>query len=52
MTLLTLWAADEPCPDCGTALVLADDGTTARAECRACGHADTWTTDKPDGGNQ
>jgi ribosomal protein S27AE len=52
MSLPTLWTADEPCPDCGTALVLADDGAGLRAECRSCGYADTWTRDDRNGAGQ
>jgi ribosomal protein S27AE len=34
------WRTDEPCPVCGTGLVLVDDGTAVlRAECRLCGYA-------------
>ena len=37
----TAWRTDEPCPVCGTGLVLVDDGTAVvlRAECRLCGYA-------------
>jgi ribosomal protein S27AE len=36
----TAWRIDEPCPVCGTGLVLVDNGTAAlRAECRLCGYA-------------
>jgi DNA-directed RNA polymerase subunit M/transcription elongation factor TFIIS len=52
MTIPTLWTADDPCPDCGTALVWAEDGATARVECRSCGYTDTWTSDQPTGGGQ
>ena len=36
----TTWRTDEPCPVCGTGLVLVDGGTAVlRAECRLCGYA-------------
>ena len=36
----TAWRTDEPCPVCGTGLVLVDDGRPVlRAECRLCGYA-------------
>jgi DNA-directed RNA polymerase subunit M/transcription elongation factor TFIIS len=38
MTIPTTWAADEPCPDCGAALILLEDGGSPRTECRTCGH--------------
>jgi uncharacterized Zn finger protein len=43
------WATDEECPSCAEEMVLLDDGgTLALAECRACGHRETWaTTDRP-----
>jgi hypothetical protein len=48
MTESTWWQTDEPCPSCGTALILTgDSGGVQRVECRSCGHADTWTTDPP-----
>jgi hypothetical protein len=48
MTDLTRWQTDDPCPSCGTTLTLTDDGSgVQRAECRSCGHADTWTTGPP-----
>jgi ribosomal protein S27AE len=53
MTALTLWQTDDPCPDCGTALTLAEDGgPVQRAECCSCGRADTWTSDQRAGGDQ
>jgi hypothetical protein len=53
MTTPTLWQTDDPCPDCGTIMTLAEDGSPVqRAECRACGRADTWTGDQPAGGDQ
>jgi uncharacterized protein (DUF983 family) len=34
------WLASEPCPACGTGLLITDDGTTAiTQDCPACG----WT---------
>jgi hypothetical protein len=50
MTAITAWRTDEPCPVCATGLILHDDGTTQRAECRLCGWSDTWTGDHSDGG--
>ena len=45
MTAVTTWQTDDPCPSCGTALTLAEDGGPRLiAECRSCGYADTWTT--------
>ena len=39
------WATGEECPSCAAELVLLDDGgTLALAECRACGHRETWGT--------
>jgi ribosomal protein S27AE len=36
----TAWRTDEPCPVCGTGLVLIENGTAVlRAECRLCGYA-------------
>jgi len=44
------WRTDEPCPVCGTGLVLIDDGRpTLRAECRLCGWGGPFETDNPDG---
>jgi ribosomal protein S27AE len=41
----TAWRTDEPCPVCGTGLVLVDNGTTTlRAECRLCGYAGPFDT--------
>ena len=47
----TAWRTDEPCPVCGTGLVLVDDGTSVlRAECRLCGYAGPFDTgDATDG---
>ena len=47
----TAWRTDEPCPVCGTGLVLVEDGgPVARAECRLCGYARPFdTADLPDG---
>ena len=34
------WRTDEPCPVCGTGLILVDNGgPVLRAECRLCGYA-------------
>jgi ribosomal protein S27AE len=53
MTALTLWQTDDQCPDCGTTMTLAEDGSLVqRSECRSCGRADTWTSDHPAGGDQ
>jgi ribosomal protein S27AE len=39
------WRTDEPCPVCGTGLVLLDNGTAVlRAECRLCGYAGPFDT--------
>jgi ribosomal protein S27AE len=35
----TAWRTDEPCPVCGTGLILVDTGAPVRAECRLCGFA-------------
>jgi len=45
------WRTDEPCPVCGTGLVLVDTGgPVLRAECRLCGYAGPFdTADFPDG---
>jgi ribosomal protein S27AE len=49
----TAWRTDEPCPVCGTGLVLIDNGTAVlRAECRLCGYAGPFdTTDSSWDGN-
>jgi hypothetical protein len=48
MTGPTRWQTDDPCPSCGTTLILTDDGSDViGVECRSCGHADTWTTGPP-----
>ena len=53
MTAITAWRTDEPCSVCATGLILHDDGITPPwVECRLCGWADTWTSDKDDGGDQ
>ena len=50
MMTLASWRTDDPCPGCGTTLTVADDGgALLRAECRACGWSDTWTTDEAGG---
>jgi len=47
----TTYRTDEPCPTCGTGLVLVDNGTAMlRAECRQCGFAGPFDTgDASDG---
>ena len=47
----TAWRTDEPCPVCGTGLILVDTGNPVlRAECRLCGYAGPFdTADFPDG---
>ena len=52
MTAVTAWRTDEPCPVCATGLIMTDDGSSIRAECRLCGWGDTWTGDEADGGDQ
>ena len=54
MRSLTTWRTDEPCPVCGTGLVLVDiGGPVLRAECRLCGYAAAWdTTDDEAGGDE
>jgi uncharacterized Zn finger protein (UPF0148 family) len=52
MTTPAAWSTDDPCPGCGTVLVLADDGGVLTVECRSCGTADTWTTTPPAGGDR
>jgi hypothetical protein len=48
MTDLTPWQTDDPCPSCGSSLILTDDsGGVLRVECRSCGHADTWIVGPP-----
>ena len=45
MTARTAWRTDEPCPVCGTGLVLVDTGSQVlRAECRLCGYAGPFDT--------
>jgi uncharacterized Zn finger protein (UPF0148 family) len=38
----TAWQADEPCPACGTTLVLADGTGSTRQDCPVCGWSATW----------
>ena len=52
MTPATATRTDEPCPACGTGLVMVDDGQAIRAECRLCGDGDTWTSDEDGGSDQ
>jgi len=50
MTTATIWAAEDPCPACGSALARTDDGTgPVTDECRSCGWQATLDT-IPDGG--
>jgi predicted RNA-binding Zn-ribbon protein involved in translation (DUF1610 family) len=52
MTAATIWAAEDPCPTCGSVLARADDGTgPVTDECRSCGWQATFET-IPDGGQQ
>ncbi len=45
----TAWHTEEPCPSCGTEMVLIDDGLPeALAECRACGYRETWDGPAPE----
>ncbi len=47
----TAWRTDEPCPVCGTGLVLVDDERPVMlAECRLCGYAGPFDADDVDGG--
>jgi hypothetical protein len=48
MTTPLAWRADDPCPGCGTGLLLLDDGPRLTVGCRSCGTADTWASN-PDG---
>jgi ribosomal protein S27AE len=42
----TTWRTDEPCPVCGTGLVLVDTGAPVlRAECRLCGYGGPFSGD-------
>jgi Zn ribbon nucleic-acid-binding protein len=42
------WATGEQCPSCDEEMVLLDDGgPLTLAECRACGHRETWDAIKP-----
>ena len=43
MTQPTAWLTDEPCPVCGTGLILLGHGEPVQLiECRACGYSDRW----------
>ena len=45
----TAWRTDEPCPVCGTGLVLVEDGgPVLHAECRLCGYAGPFDTEGTD----
>jgi len=49
MSAVTTWRTDEPCPVCGTGLIMSDDGAAPpRYECRLCGWSDTWAGGDPD----
>jgi ribosomal protein S27AE len=38
-----IWQTDDPCPVCGTGLVLTgDDSARSRQDCRRCGWSTTW----------
>jgi hypothetical protein len=43
MSPVTATRTDEPCPVCGTGLIVLDDGHTITAQCRLCGWGGTWT---------
>jgi len=50
MTSPFAWQADDPCPGCGTGLIVLDDGgLRLTVECRSCGTADTWASGDPGG---
>ena len=37
------WRTDVPCPVCANGLTVLDDGgSLLLAECRLCGHGETW----------
>ena len=41
----TAWRTEEPCPTCGTGLVLVDDGRPVlRTECHSRGYVASWDT--------
>ena len=45
----TAWRTDEPCPVCGTGLILVEDGSPVlHAECRLCGYAGPFDTEDTD----
>ena len=52
MTTPTAWQADDPCPVCGTGLILLDEASRVTVECRSCGTADTWTGTQAAGGDR
>jgi hypothetical protein len=39
---ITVWAADDLCPACGTSLILAGGTRSSRQDCPACGWSATW----------
>ena len=45
--MITIWATDDPCPDCGTDLAETPgpDGEVTQ-ECRACGWSVVWAMDE------
>jgi hypothetical protein len=43
MSVVVASRTDEPCPVCGTGLIVLDDGATIAAECRLCGWAEVRT---------
>jgi uncharacterized Zn finger protein len=46
--MITTWATDDPCPDCGTNLteVPSPNGGEVTQECRACGWSVVWAMDE------
>ena len=52
MTGPVTWRTDDPCPVCGTGLLITEPGDgSAAQDCPLCGWAATWTDDNPEGGN-
>jgi hypothetical protein len=43
MSAVVASRTDEPCPVCGTGLIVLDDGHAVAAECRLCGWNDART---------
>jgi ribosomal protein S27AE len=53
MNAMASWLLGEPCPGCGTGLMLNDDGIgPARAECGSCGFAEVRAVTVPAGGGR